>query len=98
MLFLVKKMTNQPAKTKRNPLLKVTNKKQEILYRLWMIGAAVGFLSGTGSLAAGLVLTVCDFLSSDKPRGSWLFMAVLPLWFLGAHSMDKAEEAEIKYP
>ena len=91
-------MTNQTAKTKRSPSLKVTNKKQEILHRLWMMSAAVGFLGGTGSLAAGLILTACDFLSSDKPRGSWLFLAVLPFWFLGAHSMDKAEKAEITYP
>jgi hypothetical protein len=91
-------MTNQPVRFEKKSTRKITNKKQEILYRLWLTGAVIGFLGGTGSLMASIILTACDFLSSDKPRGSWLFLAVLPLWFLGAHSLDKAEEAESTYP
>ena len=91
-------MTNQSVTFEKKSARKITNKKQEILYRLWISGAAIGFLGGTGSFMAAILLTIYDFLLSDKPRGSWLFLAVLPLWFLGAHSLDKAEEAESTYP
>lgn len=91
-------MTKQPVNLRKKPARKVTNNNQIILYKLWITGAAVGLFGGTCSLIAGLFLTFYDFLQAGKPRGSWLFLAVLPLWVFGAHSLDKADDTEYKFP
>ena len=91
-------MTKQPENLQKKSARKVTNKKQVLLYRLWITGAAIGFFGGTCGLIAGLFLTIYDFLQAAEPHGSRLFLAVLPLWIFGAHSLDKADDAEYKFP
>jgi len=91
-------MTNHPVNLKKESLPKVTNKKQDILFRLWMTGAAIGLMGGTFISIAAVFLTICDFFLSYKFRGSWLLLTVLPLWVFGAHCLDKAEDAENKFP
>lgn len=77
---------------------KTTDKKLVASYKLRMTGAAIGLFGGTSVFIATILLTIFDFLAREKPHGSWLFLAVLPLWIFGAHCLDKAEEVENKFP
>lgn len=55
----------------------------------WNLGAALGLIGGLWFFTAAVFMTVSEFLFSDNPKGSWLFLAVLPLWLFGAYCFDK---------
>jgi hypothetical protein len=61
-------------------------------WTIWDIGAGLGLLIGTCIFAAAVFLTVLSYFYSEHPHGSWLFLAVLPLWVLGAYCFDKIED------
>ena len=63
-------------------------------WTIWHIGAGVGLLGGLFILAFAGFLTIFQFLYSENPHGSWLYMVVLPLWVLGAHCFDKIEDID----
>ncbi len=69
--------------------------KKEIIggnWTIWDIGVALGLVGGTGIFAVAVFLTVLTYFYSENPHGSWLFLAVLPLWVLGAYCFDKIED------
>lgn len=71
--------------------------KKEISHRnliFWDIGATVGLLGGTWFFAAAVFMTISEFLFSEQPEGSWMFLAVLPLWVIGALCYDKTVDAD----
>jgi hypothetical protein len=61
---------------------------------LWNLGVGIGLLGGTTLLFGAIFLTIFEYFYSEKPHGSWLFLAVLPLWIIGAVCLDKIEDAE----
>lgn len=60
----------------------------------WDIGATIGLLGGVWFFLSAIFMTISEFLFSEHPRGSWMFLAVLPLWVFGALCYDKVEDAE----
>lgn len=74
----------------------VINNKEltDKFWTIWNIGAGVGLLGGLGLLAGAVFLTIFQYFYSETPHGSWLFLAVLPLWVLGAYCFDKIEAQE----
>ena len=71
--------------------------KKEIIggnWTIWDIGVALGLVGGTGIFAVAVFLTVLTYFYSENPHGSWLFLAVLPLWVLGAYCFDKIEDGK----
>jgi uncharacterized membrane protein len=69
--------------------------KKEIIggnWTIWDVGANLGLLGGTWIFAVAVFLTVLAYFYSENPHGSWLFLAVLPLWVLGAYCFDKIED------
>jgi hypothetical protein len=89
-------MTNYP-KDSRGKIVPATVQKKEIsaLKRaVWNIGANIGLLGGIWFFISAVFMTISDFLYSENPRGSWLFLAVLPLWVIGAYCYDKFEDAD----
>lgn len=90
-------MTNYLVNTAENNLSKTFSDKKRIpegSWTIWHIGAGVGLLGGLLLLFGGCFLIIFQYFSGDKPVGVWLFLAVLPLWILGAHCFDKVEEIE----
>ncbi len=63
-------------------------------WTIWEIGASIGLIGGTCVFTGALLLTVSAYFYSENPHGSWLFLAVLPLWVLGAYCFDKIEDGK----
>ena len=63
-------------------------------WTIWHVGAGIGLLGGMLLLFCGCFLIIFQYFSGEKPIGVWLFLAVLPLWIVGAHCFDKVEEIE----
>lgn len=61
---------------------------------IWRLGAGVGLLGGLLILFAGIFLLIFEYFGNERLHTTWLFAAVLPLWFLGAHCFDKIDAAE----
>jgi len=55
-------------------------------------GALTGLLGGFIVLSGAILLNVFDLFSGAKPHGIWLFLAIYPLFALGAHCLDKVTE------
>ena len=68
-----------------------TSIQKSIARRLLMLGSTVGLFGGTFVLMSAILSTIYDFLLSDQPQGSWLFLVVLPLWVFGAWCFDRSE-------
>ncbi|MER3430808.1 MAG: hypothetical protein C4325_04580 [Blastocatellia bacterium] len=56
------------------------------------MGATVGLLGGLVVLLSAVVLTAFEYFSDEKSHSFWLFLAVYPLFALGAHCLDKISE------
>ena len=90
-------MTNHFVNTTEINLSKSFSGKKESTgsyWTIWHIGAGIGLLGGTLLLFGCCFLIIFQYFSGEKPLGVWLFLAVLPLWIIGAHCFDKAEEIE----
>lgn len=61
---------------------------------LWDMGASVGLIGGVCFFIGAVFMTVSEFFLSEKPRGSWMFLAVLPLWVIGAYCLDKTVDSD----
>lgn len=65
--------------------------EKNLSYRLLSLGATIGLFSGTLLFATALFSTIYNFLFTGKLQGSWLLLAVLPLWIFGACCFDYSE-------
>jgi hypothetical protein len=61
---------------------------------LLRFAAGIGLHGGTCILFGAIFLTVFEYFYSEKLHGNWVFLAVLPLWIIGALCLDKLEFAE----
>lgn len=61
---------------------------------LCQLGSGIGLLGGTGFLVGAVFLTIFEYFYGENLHGNWFYLAVLPLWVLGAHCLDKIEDAE----
>ena len=90
-------MTNQLVNTAETNLSKSVSRQKESTdsnWTIWHVGAGIGLLGGTLLLFCGCFLIIFQYFSGEKPIGVWLFLAVLPLWIIGAHCFDKVDEME----
>lgn len=90
-------MTNQFLNSTREFQPKKIIEKKETALRNWTLlhlAAGIGLLGGTFLLFAAVFLTIFEYFYSENPHGNWLFLAVLPLWVMGAVCLDKVEDAE----
>jgi len=101
-LFLVredKKMTNQVFnQTKIHPAKDIFayrhTDRDEIgdVWTKYHTGATVGLLGGFVVLLSAIFLTVFEYFSGEKSHSFWLFLAIYPLFAIGAHCLDKISE------
>ena len=55
-------------------------------------GAFVGLLGGFVVLFGAIFLTVFEYFSGEKSHSFWLFVALYPMFAIGAHCLDKIAE------
>jgi hypothetical protein len=92
-------MTNHFVNMTETNLSKAVSRKKDSIgssWTIWDIGIGIGLLGGTLLLFGGCFLIIFQYFSGEKPLGVWLFLAVLPLWVIGAHCFDKIEETKKK--
>jgi hypothetical protein len=90
-------MTNPLVNSANSVLPKpIINKKEFPAQALtiWHIGLGVGLLGGLAVLFGASFLIAFQYLAGEHQTGVWLYLAVLPLWIIGAHCFDKVEEIE----
>lgn len=87
-------MTNQVFNQTNNPLAEnvSVNQPRNLVNATWTkyhTGALTGLLGGFVVMLGAIFLNVFDLFAGDKPHGIWLFIAIYPLFALGAHCLDK---------
>jgi len=94
-----KKMTNQVFNQTNNPLAENVSVNQHsdrsLISGNWTkyhTGAFIGLLGGFVVMLGAIFLNVFDLFSGEKPHGIWLFVAIYPLFAIGAHCLDKISD------
>ena len=90
-------MTNQVFNQTNNPLAENVsgNQPRKLISAAWTkyhTGALTGLLGGFVVMLGAIFLNVFDLFAGDKPHGIWLFIAIYPLFALGAHCLDKISD------
>ncbi len=90
-------MTNQIFNQTNNPLAEnvSVNQHSKLISESWTkyhTGALIGLLGGFIVLFGAIFVNVFDLFSGEKPHGIWLFIAIYPLFALGAHCLDKISD------
>jgi len=90
-------MTNQVFSQTNNPLAEniSVNQQRNLISAAWTkyhTGALTGLLGGFVVMLGAIFLNVFNLISGDKPHGIWLFIAIYPLFAIGAHCLDKISE------
>lgn len=83
------KKMNDPSANFTKPTESRKIGRNNIARRLFGAGATTGLLGGVWFFVAAIFSTIYNFLFSDAREGSWLFLAVLPLWIFGAICFDQ---------
>jgi hypothetical protein len=90
-----KNMTNYLSNSTKTIFpISISGKTAAGRWTIWHVGAGVGLLGGFLILFGAWFLIVSEYFLNEKSRGVWLFLAVLPLWIIGAHCFDKIEETD----
>jgi hypothetical protein len=94
-----KKMTNQIFDQTKNPLAKdifaYQHADRDLVADIWTkyhTGACIGLLGGFVILLSAIFLTVFEYFSDEKSHSFWLFLAIYPLFAVGAHCLDKISD------